>query len=345
MGFSKNNITALSKCITSDDVVIVAPLNWGLGHAIRCIPIINWLNANCKEVIIASDGTALDILISVFPNLKYEVLPSYRIRYRYENIIFNLLSGMPSIIKAVIAEKSVARSIVKKYKANVILSDNRLGFYNSQIKNLYMTHQVNILHSRPLISWIGTRLHQFFINKYNHVIIPDFDDQRALCPKLSHGFNKNVIWIGPISRIKKLNLQVNNDIVIILSGPEPQRTILEDKLLNLMAQLQSYSVVFVRGTDIPIKINRDNFQNCTFHDIAGSAEIEKLLNRSRLLIARSGYSTIMDVYNLNIKAIWIPTPGQTEQEYLAQVHLKPNKYLTIRQDNVENLETFVKQLI
>jgi len=345
MGLSEYNLHALSMHFTAEDIVIVAPLYWGLGHATRDIPIIYWLKANCKKVIIASDGAALDLLKREFPDLKIEQLPSYNIRYRFKNIIVNILIGWYSILKAVITENNVARSLTNKYNASIILSDNRLGFYNPQIKSLYMTHQINILHNRPWISWLGTRLHQAFIKKFNHVLIPDYGDIRALCPKLSSGQIKNANWIGPISRIKKLHLQVDNDIVIILSGPEPQRTILEDLLLKQIAQLQTYSIVFVRGSDKSMLYNCDNLKNVSFYNVATGKVIENLLNRSRLLIARSGYTTIMDIHHLDIKAIWIPTPGQTEQEYLAQVHSAQKNYLSIRQDYINDLKKYIRQLI
>lgn len=345
MGLSEYNLNALSLHFTTDDIVIVAPLYWGLGHATRDIPIIYWLKANCKEVIIASDGAALDLLEREFPDLKIEQLPSYNIKYRFENIIANILIGWYAIIKAVFTENNAARSLTKKYNASIILSDNRLGFYNPQIKSLYMTHQINILHNRSWMSWLGTRLHRFFIKKYNHVLIPDYNGKDALCPKLSSGLNENTSWIGPISRINKLHLQVDNDIVIILSGPEPQRTILEDLLLKQIAQLQTYSIVFVRGSDKSMHYNCDNLKNVSFYNITTGKVIENLLNRSRLLITRSGYTTIMDIHHLDIKAIWIPTPGQTEQEYLAQVYSTQKHYLSIRQDNINNLKEYIGQLI
>lgn len=345
MGLSEYNLKALSSQFTTDDVVIVAPLYWGLGHATRCIPIIHWLNNHCKKVIIASDGAALELLRQEFPNLTYEVLPQYNIRYRYSNMIANLILGSFRIMKAIFLERKSAQHLTNKYGVTVIVSDNRLGFFNPKIKSLYMTHQVNLLHAKPWISRLGTQIHRYFINNFDHCLIPDFKGEKSICPKLSHGLTKEYTYLGPISRIENLNLSPDIDILIILSGPEPQRTILEEELFHILVPLKTYKIVFVRGSNNHFAIShliRDNF---TCLNLVSGVEIEYLLNTSRLFIARSGYTTIMDIRHLDIKAIWIPTPGQTEQEYLAEKLSDNNKYKKINQNELKNIEEYIKILI
>lgn len=345
MGLSEYNLKALSSHFTTDDVVMVAPLYWGLGHATRCIPIIHWLNSQCKKVIIASDGAALELLKQEFPDLTYEVLPKYNIRYRYHSMIANLILGSFRILKAIFLEKKSAQHLTKKYGVTVILSDNRLGFFNPKIKSLYMTHQVNLLHAKPWISKLGTQIHRYYIRKFDHCLIPDFEGVESICPKLSHGLTEEYTFIGPLSRIEKLNLSPDIDILVILSGPEPQRTILEEELFHILVPLKTYKIVFVRGSNNQFGFSHLIHDNFTCLNLVSRVEIEHLLNTSRLLIARSGYTTIMDIRQLDIKGIWIPTPGQTEQEYLAKKLTENTKYKIINQNDLNNIEEFIKILI
>ncbi len=345
MGLSRYNEDALKTWFSADDVVLVAPLNWGLGHAVRCIPIIRWLTGHCKSVIIASDGAALDFLRKEFPNLPYDILPGYNIRYTYNNIVLNLIMGAYHIISAAIKEHLLLKKIVRKHQISVILSDNRLGMYNTTTKSIYITHQVNLLHPVQWISRTGTRVHRWFISKYDHCLIPDFGGDAALCPALSHGLHTNCTLIGPVTEIKKLNIPQVTDILIILSGPEPQRTILEKLLLINLVVLTEYKIKLIRGTDELLKYDTDNNPHISIINTASRKEVEYYLNSSRLLISRTGYTSVMDVSDLDIKAIWIPTPGQTEQEYLADRLSYSDKYSIVRQNEINNLIKHIKLMI
>lgn len=334
----------LKNYFKKEDVVIIAPLNWGLGHATRCMPIIRWLDEHVRQVIIASDGPALELLKSEFPNLITETLPNYHIAYRYENIMLNIWNAMPSIVNAVYKEKSIAEKLTQKYNATVILSDNRLGFRSGHVKNYYLTHQINILHPNKWISTVGTAIHQRIIQKYDVCFVPDFQGEKAICPALSSAKNIPAVYLGPISRIRQLDLPKQNDICVVLSGPEPQRTILESLLLVQLNGLKSYKIHFVRGTD-KVDINPPPESHIVVENIANSLQIEKLLNTSNLLIARSGYTTLMDIIGLNIKAILIPTPGQTEQEYLAEAISHQPNFTKLQQNETKKLPEIILNLI
>ncbi len=340
MGLSAYNIQALEPHFTQDDIVLVAPLHWGLGHAARCIPIIQWLKQNCKEVILASDGAALELLKKEFPELKYETLPAYDIRYTYENILVNIILGSFRVIKTIYQEHKTTQHLVKKHKITKILSDNRLGLYHHNITSLYLTHQVKILYPTKWISAIGNYIHQRFIHRFDHCLVPDYQGSEALCPDLSDGNIENATFIGPITRINKLNIPFSYDIMVLLSGPEPQRTILEKKLWDILSLLEEYSIVFVRGSKATMTYQYPN--HITVLDFAFGTAIEQLLNSSKLLISRSGYSTVMDTHLLGIKAIWIPTPGQTEQEYLAERLSNHENYTFLKQKDLNLLEEFIK---
>jgi uncharacterized protein (TIGR00661 family) len=333
--------TLLSAHFKAEDTVIVAPLNWGLGHATRCIPVIQYLKTICKQVIIASDGSALALLKNEFPDLVYEELPSYNIRYSTQSVFLNMMMMMPSILSAALAEKRTALKIVEKYHATVILSDNRFGFQCPSVKNIYMTHQVNILHNNPILSYLGSKIHQRIINTFDLCLIPDYDDERSLCPKLTQQNAIKKIFLGPLTRIKKLTLPVRWDICVLLSGPEPQRTVLEKALIKQFMVLNQYKILFVTGKQ---EVNHAPLpKHISIVGLLPTREVEETLNCSHLLIARSGYSTIMDIEQLDIHAIFIPTPGQTEQEYLGKIFSLKPKYHCLQQHNIGRLPEIIEK--
>lgn len=341
---SNDNIKAFSPYFQKDDIVIVAVLNWGLGHAARCIPIINWLKTFCINVIIASDGSALDLLKKEFPDLEFYVLPSYHIRYKYDSILANVLFGLPSIIRAIYKENKMANQIVSETSATTIFSDNRLGFYSLHTRNYYMTHQLNILHRYSFIQKMGTLIHWNFIKKFNHWFVPDYKDDRALCPALSKVAFSNVHYVGPITRISKKSMENIYDIMVLLSGPEPQRSTLENGLLEVLGEMAEYNILFIRGTET-MQALPNSFKHISIKNVLQTLDIETALNSSKLMISRSGYTTLMDIYHLDLKAILIPTPGQTEQEYLADFHSNNPKYHKLNQNELNKLQKTIKSLI
>jgi uncharacterized protein (TIGR00661 family) len=297
--------------------ILVAPLNWGLGHATRCIPIINALIENDFEPILASDGDALAMLKKEFPRLTCLELPSYGIRYSKKASHFKLriLMDSPSIIKAIKNEKEVTAKIIKAYDIIGSISDNRFGVRNKQIPSVFITHQLNVLSGST--SWLSSKLHQGSISKFDECWVPDTEETPNLSGRLGHLDNSSLItkYIGPLSRFEKKEFDPVYDLMILLSGPEPQRTILENRLF---AELKGFHgrVIFVQGK-VEKKQSCSKNGNITIYNFMNTTELEIAINQSGLLICRSGYTTIMDLFKLEKKAFFIPTPGQFEQEYLA----------------------------
>ncbi len=303
--------------------ILVAPLNWGLGHATRCIPIIQSLIENNFEPIIASDGVALKILQKEFPQLTSIELPSYSIEYAKKEQYFKwkIIKNSPKMISAIISEKKQVKKLIKEHDLKGIISDNRLGVYSRKVPSVFITHQLNVLSGKT--SWITSKMHQRIIKKYTECWVPDVAGAVNLTGKLGHLEQPDfkVKYIGPISRIKKLNIPIEYELMVLLSGPEPQRTMLEMKLIPSMEKCYG-KVLFVKGViEAEQKIWTEG--KVTFYNFMTANEIEKALNESRYVLSRSGYTTIMDLAKLNKKAFFIPTPGQFEQEYLAK-RLKKN---------------------
>lgn len=302
--------------------ILVAPLNWGLGHASRCIPIIHALIKNNFIPVLASDGDALTFLQKEFPQLKSYQLPSYNIRYsKGNNQKLQLLLGSPTIIKASIQEQKVVQIIHKKESLEGIISDNRFGIRLPEVPSVYITHQINVLSGNT--TTFTSKIHQQIIAKFDQCWVPD-NSTSKLSGKLSSTKNSNINikFIGALSRFEKKVVPKKFDVLILLSGAEPQRSILEEILI---AQLKNYpkSTLLVRGVFNDVQFPKIS-NNITIVNYMLSQELEKSINESEVVLARSGYSTILDMAKLGKKAFFIPTPGQYEQEYLAEIMCKLN---------------------
>lgn len=298
--------------------ILVAPLNWGLGHASRCIPIIYALKENNFTPIIASDGASLQLLKKEFPNEIFETLPDYNIQYseRGEDFKFKIFKQLPKLFFAIRKEKKIIQKIIRKHNISGIISDNRMGIYSSKIPSVYITHQVNVLSGNT--SWISSKFHQYFIKKFKECWVPDASESLNLSGRLSHENAKlnNIKFIGPLTRFKKRNLPKKNNLIVVLSGPEPQRTLLEEKLLVELSEFNG-SILFVKGlVENGQKITTQ--KHITFYNYMEADELEIAIQESEYVICRSGYSSIMDLAFLGAKTFLIPTPGQFEQEYLAK---------------------------
>ncbi len=297
--------------------VLIAPLNWGLGHASRCIPIIRQQVALGNNVIIASDGISLELLRKEFPNLESAELPSYNISYPSgKKLIWHLLKMSSGIMSAINNENKVLSALVEKYKLDLIISDNRFGMHHKGVYSVYITHQTNIQSGK--VSGIANKFHQYYMSRFNEIWIPDYEGESSIAGKLSrYNGGQSSKYIGILSRFKfDESIKIRNKILIVLSGPEPQRSYLEKLVLDEVESL-TIDVVLVQGRVESIqKVSK--YGNVTKYNFMISKELEEQMKEAILVVARSGYSTIMDLKALKKKAFLIPTPGQGEQLYLAK---------------------------
>ena len=299
--------------------ILVAPLNWGLGHAVRCIPLINALMHEGFMPVIASDGDALILLKKEFPNLQTIELPSYNIVYAKNGKFFKLklLMDLPKLLKTIKTEKKAIEAIVRNHNIAGIISDNRWGVRSKKVPCVFITHQLRVLSGNT--TWLSTKIHQDLIKNFDVCWVPDVDDEEFnLSGKLGHvkKLDTPVRYIRPLSRFTKSIVEKKYDLLVLISGPEPQRSLLETQLLET---LKSYSgkVIFVKGV-MEKEQTKQVLGDLTIYNFMTSSLLEKTINASSLVLSRSGYTTIMDLAKLNKKAFFIPTPGQFEQEYLAK---------------------------
>lgn len=302
---------------TANKTILITPLNWGLGHATRCIPIIKALQENNYIPIIASDGIALALLQKEFPYIQTLELPSYHIEYAKngKNFKWKLIKSLPKMITAILDEKKIVNSWIKKYDIDGIISDNRLGVFSKKVPSVFITHQLNVMTGNT--TKFTSKCHQYFIKKYNECWIPDTDGDPNLTGNLGHlkESKLNLKYIGPLSRMRKKDTPKQYDLMIILSGPEPQRTLLEEKLQEEITQYKG-EIVFVKGV-VEKTQTKQQIKNVTYYNFMNTKQLEQTFNESDLVLCRSGYTTVMDLAKLGKKAFFIPTPGQYEQEYLA----------------------------
>lgn len=298
--------------------ILVAPINWGLGHAARCIPIIQELQKRGFEPVLGSDGAALELLKKEFPKLQAVELPAYNIHYakKGKNLKWQLLLQMPHILKTAQKERKTAEALVKQLDLCGIISDNRFGMCSKQVPSVYITHQLNVLSGKS--TFLSSWHHRQYIKNFDECWIPDAPGEDNLSGIIGHPekIPKIARYIGILSRFQKRDFSKVFDYMILLSGPEPQRKLLEELLLKSFSNT-SQKVLFVRGIFSEEKMENKNPNLLIKNHLFGAA-LEQALNSSEVVIARSGYTTLMDLAKLQKKAFFIPTPGQPEQEYLAE---------------------------
>jgi predicted glycosyltransferase len=317
-----NNFNIASK----KPIVLLSPLDWGLGHTTRCIPIIHELLLQGCNVIIACNSTQKALLIQEFPKLPYVHLPGYNLKYgkkRWGTIV-RIILQTPKILIKINNENTWLNIFLKSQPVDIIISDNRFGLYAPGARTVFITHQLYI---KTGLGKISDRLAQWLnylrIQRFSTCWIPDYKGGKTLAGKLSNPGKMPVIpvqYIGGLSRLNTCQEQTASiDLLIILSGPEPQRTIFENLLLQAI-KYQHGKIVLVRGLPGDTSNYIQSTDNVIIYNHAPAILLNTLICNSEFVISRSGYTTVMDLLKLGKKSILVPTPGQAEQEYVA-VHL------------------------
>lgn len=324
--------------------ILIAPLDWGLGHTTRCIPLIAYLRSLGHQVSAAASGASARLLGDNFPGLDILPLEGYRIRYSQHKNAFTarIIVQIPKILAAVRKEHRWLREQQEIHQFDLVISDNRYGLYHDHVPSVIMTHQLQIQSGKgKFADMVLRKLHYPMLEQFSTCWVVDEAGAAGLSGTLAHPsvLPRNATYIGLLSqfsgRAPAIGTAVAQDeILILLSGPEPMRGQLETLLLQQAAALPQYRFSVVAGnplgemrTGLPAHISYVTHLN--------AAQLSDALQKAKLVICRSGYSTLMDLAVLGKKALLIPTPGQTEQEYLA-AHLQDMDYYGVReQDRVQ----------
>jgi UDP-N-acetylglucosamine transferase subunit ALG13 len=307
--------------------ILVAPLDWGLGHATRCVPIIRELMAQGCDVWLAGEGAQENLLKTEFPQLPFLPLDGYRVSYSRSavGLVLSIFRQTHKILSAIKKENAWLKKMIAEYDFDAVISDNRFGLYHASVPCIFITHQLEI--KSPLGKWSEKILQKRnfrFINRFTECWVPDLEGKNNLAGELSHPSKKPTIpikYIGLLSRFDSPSPSLGGEgrkeshILFILSGPEPQRNILEEKIINVIGHYNGTATV-VRGLPgLSSLIPSGNM--IKFYNHLPADELKKEILQADYIISRCGYSSVMDLVALQKKSILIPTPGQTEQEYLA----------------------------
>ena len=361
--------------------ILISPLDWGLGHASRIIPIIDRYIEQGDNVIIAGSGMSLNLLKKQFPHLQSIEIPSFKMKYSAGNSqVWAVAKAFPKLLYYSFKEHNALKRIVMEENIDFIISDNRFGLFHKTVPSAYITHQLLIKLPKgwawlePFVAFV----HRCIINRFTECWVPDYEDvSESLAGKLSHPNKKprNVKYIGALSRFSKRCTPYgratdgntitqaspvlrtsdtclpkedyvgfasvilgcarhssnkfdsaltctripHSSLLTILSGAEPQRTMLEKELLISLQEDQHEDIILVQGR-VEAEQKMSKVGKVTVYNYMSTEELQEYILKADKIICRSGYSSIMDLHALGKlkNATLIPTPGQSEQEYLAE---------------------------
>lgn len=313
------------------------------------MPIINWLLEAKANVIIGGDGRSLELLKQEYPSLPFIELPSYNVQYPKDgNFVMSTLMRSPIYLNAVRQEYMALQDIIDNCSIDVVISDNRYGLWTDKVPCVFIGHQI-VLQPSERLKWatpIAYRMQRLFLDRFDEVWIPDNEKENSIAGDLVHQYplTKNMKLMGALSRFEqKDNLEHEFgelDIVCVLSGPEPQRSLLEYQLKKQLKDL-GRSVLIVQGKTETYEAKQ--VKNITKVSYLTSETLHAVLQQAKVIISRTGYSTVMDLYALGKKAILIPTPGQTEQILLGE-HLAEKDYAIVQQQDNLDIPQAIEQL-
>jgi uncharacterized protein (TIGR00661 family) len=322
-------------------LILFSPLDWGMGHTTRCIPLLTSLLESGCEVLVACNSTQKIILENELPNLRFVDLEGYEVRVAGKNGFTKLkiVAQITNILTKIKGENRWLSRFLNSNKVDAVISDNRYGLYNAFVTCIFITHQLRPYSGLGLfIDAIMQRFLYSYVNKFHSCWIPDYQHPPGLAGNLSHAQKKPKIpvsYIGCMSRlqISQTHVDINNELLIILSGPEPQRSLFENLLLEELAKapddLKSRTII-IRARP-SASSTKQYINGIACYDHVNANHLSALAHQSAFIISRSGYTTLMDMFKLKKKMILVPTPGQAEQEYLAEVCAKNNYALSYRQ--------------
>lgn len=316
--------------------VLVAPLDWGLGHATRCVPVVKEFIRNGAEVELAVVPANAAFFREVFPEVRQRIAPGYNIVYPKHgfNMALWLLKKSSHLNAIIRYEHRYAEEMVERHGYDIVFSDNRFGFYSRKAYSIYMTHQRRIAFPQAfaVLEGIGIRWHKSLMKHFDEVWVPDIEEFPGYAGTLSHvdGSPVPLQYVGLLSRFADSDAKTISDcgsetskasesgpsILAIVSGVEPARTRFEKDLRETLAQIPGNHVMILGKPQSGVHTWTEG--NIEFHSHLPTEEFSRAVKKADWVISRGGYSTIMDMAYLGARCIFVPTPGQYEQVALAK---------------------------
>jgi uncharacterized protein (TIGR00661 family) len=311
--------------------VFISPLNWGLGHATRLLPLIKYLLNKNYVVYIGASGRSRDVLKQEVKDCIFVDFPGYPIKYPKTRFFVTrfMLIILPQMLQAMRKEQLRLRILHQQHDFDVIISDNRFSLALQGVKSLLISHQLRYKLPWPLkqMEWLPEYFNFLHFKKYNKIIVPDRDDRISLSGELSHKMRylpgNKLYYMGIITELEE-NVNDQSDIIdylILISGPEPQRTKFEKIILNQISKLEGRVIV---ALGIPERNYKIRIGRAEVYTYLNRLKISSYMRRAKLIISRPGYTTVMEMMASGKRGLFIPTPGQIEQMYLAKYYMDNN---------------------
>ncbi|MBK7965452.1 MAG: glycosyltransferase [Bacteroidetes bacterium] len=322
--------------------ILYSILDWGLGHATRSIPIIEELLLQGARVTLCGEGSTGHLIQSVFPQLAFHTVNGIQVKYPTRiPMSLSMFLQSPKISLAIKNEHQQIKKLVKDLQVDAIISDNRYGAFADGIPSVIITHQLNLQTPknkqwlRPIIN----KINHHYLTPFDEIWVPDSPGENNLTGSLSHDAatvqKLKPKYIGSLSRFASLSVEreyKNYDAIVVLSGPEPQRSYFE-KIIDQQLQDLPITAIIAKGT--PRHPIQEQHGNCFFSSHISTDEMLFHYTNCKYIISRSGHSTLMDLCAVKKSAICIPTPGQTEQEFLAEMHSRKKHIVAFDQVQVD----------
>jgi Glycosyltransferase family 28 C-terminal domain. len=330
--------------VNFNKTVLIAPLDWGLGHATRCIPLIKAFKQLGWNVIVATDGACKALLLKEFDSIEFATLKGYDIHYskKAKRLALKIFFQLPKVLSAITYENKWLKEFLKEREIDLIVSDNRYGFYSAKIPSVFITHQLLIKAPLKYAERVIQKINYRFINRFTQCWIADAKEDGGIAGVLSHPRMLPAIpshYLGVLSRFEKKEVEKKYDCCIILSGPLEQRLVLEQMVMKDIYEIDK-KVLLIRGR--PDEENKiQSTEKVVIQNHLTGMALEEAIQQSGIIISRSGYTTVMELLLLQKKAVLIPTPRQTEQEYLGK-RLHDLQYCVCMPQQLFNLEKAIK---
>ena len=323
--------------------VIYAIIDWGLGHVTRSTPIIRRLIDDGNRVIFVSHGKALSMLKEEFPDCIIRDVKDTQIAYPKFGwmFVFKMVSQVPKMLMGWRHERKQIKVLEKEFEPDLIMSEMRLGIWSKNTPSVLITHQLRF-HLPKGLAWagiLGEWFNRIVFKHFNYIFVPDAEGEPNLSGNLSHNSrisrHPKVRYIGCLSSIvpDENSPEKDIDLLISISGPEPQRTQFEEKILGQLDSISGTCVITLGtpaiGNNIVKKTN-----NVTIYSHLNRKAMNIMMQRAKHIICRSGYSSVMELLALKKSALFVPTPGQTEQEYIAAYLSQQGLFGICRQEDL-----------
>lgn len=323
--------------------ILIAALDWGLGHTTRSIALARYYHQAGHTLYFAGNELQRQLFLASCPCAIPLHLDGYNIQYAQHKAFFmpKLMTQLGKILRSIKREQLWLADQMKHYAFDVVISDNRYGLYHPDAQSILLTHQLHIQTGTALGNAFVLKVNQFLINRFDACWVVD-DKKIPLAGQLSKAIPLRIplTYIGWLSQFEKEDVAVQPPnhayILAIISGPEPMRTQLEHQLIKQMQQMPTSRFVVVGGTN---QEHAYDYPNIQYIPLAHQQLLSTLIKDAQYIISRSGYTTVMDCILHRKKAIFIPTPGQTEQEYLAKYLNQLGYFATVAQHEID-IRTF-----